>query len=272
MNRMRGEKAGRWIEEIRRIRSGDLEEGESKGFFAEVRRFMNGQNWGGDRGEKVPKERWKEQSRTRLESFEMGEWDRWKTWSGGEENNFFGVTKEHWGREDYLDWKDKRKVSVLASFRFGVVRLKGNKVGQEEEDTLCRACGDGVEDERHLMMECEEFHEERIEVVETCIGLRGEDWMGGWAPGKGRETGDGGVKAMCWLLAGGRRKEKQHKIWKLVVWFLERILRRLAAKGAEKLVGADEGIEMGVDEAVEVIREMEEEAARWGKGMEGEEE
>ena len=141
----------------------------------------------------------------------------------------------------------------MASFRLGVVDLRGNKTGEgkTEEERRCRFCGKKLETEFHLMMECEEkeikgVREEvkrAVDKVEGGVQWR-EDWGVGWGEGRKRRE----VKVMGWLLGGGGREERKLAVWDKVVKFLLEIVRVVEKEGG-RVIG-EEVAPVLIDEAV----------------------
>ena len=71
-------------------------------------------------------------------------------------------------REGYLEVGDVRARREFTRVRSGTSSLRvemGRREGLKREERLCRVCGDGVEDEEHLLMDCDLYSDLRVSMV-----------------------------------------------------------------------------------------------------------
>ena len=76
-------------------------------------------------------------------------------------------------------WNDRIRIGrkVLTRLRCGVNELRihtGRFDGLEVDQRVCRLCADGIEDERHFLLTCEQYQDGRVQLWQTIDRLVSE--------------------------------------------------------------------------------------------------
>merc|ERR1712226_272455 len=89
---------------------------------------------------------------------------RRKRWKIEKENKpklrTYNIIKKQRGVEKYLEVRDVVGRCILGRLRSGTNFLridKGRERGESKEEGKCRTCWEGIEDEKHFLVECEGY-------------------------------------------------------------------------------------------------------------------
>jgi hypothetical protein len=84
---------------------------------------------------------------------------------------FYREMKQRWGREDFIDCYNSNERRVMAWWRLGIWKLRGNRKGVEKR--TCPLCL-GKEDTKHIFLECPETKNWRMEMCKRWLDINEE--------------------------------------------------------------------------------------------------
>ncbi len=84
----------------------------------------------------------------------------------GKKLDMYRLAKTDWGLEDWMrgEWDDEKRVRF--KWRSGVHELEvemGRRSGKDREERVCKVCKNGVEDVKHVLVDCERYENIRKE-------------------------------------------------------------------------------------------------------------
>ena len=88
----------------------------------------------------------------------------------------YGLIKENIGREDYLDQiRNTKHRQMLTKLRLSNHKLmieKGRHLKLEPNERICPVCQQGVEDEIHFLVQCNQYQNHRNPLLDICLKTR----------------------------------------------------------------------------------------------------